>query len=48
MLKDFAFQTERAEKETVKEECKALREQLFRQEQTIKKTKLPVLVLVEG
>ena len=48
MLKNFAFQTERTEKEALKAERKALREQLFRQEQMIKKTKLPVLVLVEG
>lgn len=48
MLKNFAFQTERTEKEALKAERKALREQLFRQEQMIKKTKLPVLVLVEA
>ena len=48
MLKNFVFQTERTEKEALKAERKALREQLFRQEQMIKKTKLPVLVLVEG
>ncbi len=48
MLKNFVFQTERTEKDALKAERKALREQLFRQEQMIKKTKLPVLVLVEG
>ena len=48
MLRNFIFQTEREEKETVKQEIKKLRDVLFRQEQIIKKAKLPVLVLVEG
>ena len=37
MLRNFIFQTEREEKETVKQEIKKLRDVLFRQEQIIKK-----------
>ena len=46
MLKDFEWKTE--DKDLLKAETKAFREQLMGQQQQLRDAKLPVIVLIEG